>query len=64
MKRAASRDPGPRVFIAALRSCQIVYLPETGQIVSLFESREGDLRDDAIRTASPAGEDDLLDDGQ
>ena len=62
MKRPTPRNPGPRVFIAGLKSCEIVYLPESGQIVSLFAARDPAPRDDGkIRAVSPSldDEDDL-----
>jgi hypothetical protein len=56
MKRP-SRDPGPRIFIASLKSCEIVYLPESGQIVSLFAARRPQPADDGrIRAVSSSQE--------
>jgi hypothetical protein len=38
--------PGPRVFIAGLKFCEIVYLPETGQIVSRLPALKKPHRED------------------
>ncbi len=45
---------GPRVFIAGLRSFEIVFLPLSNQIVSRLEFREAHQRDEAVNRQNPA----------
>ncbi len=42
--RRPDHEFGPRVFITAFRSFEIVYLPETGQITTRFEGRPAGIR--------------------
>ncbi len=45
MKHSSSHRPEARVFIASLRSFEVVFLPATGQIVSRFDARAAASRD-------------------
>jgi hypothetical protein len=56
MKSPQPKDPR-RVFIAGLRSFDIVYLPETGQISSRI-SKGGNTVSELGRVASPPVEND------
>jgi hypothetical protein len=54
MKSPKNSHPGPRVFVIGLSFCEIVYLPETGQIVSRLAGPESVREDRKIRTAGVA----------
>ncbi len=57
MKPSKRIDPGPRVFIAGWHHFEIVYLPASGQIVSLFTGeRASDGVSKAIHTPGTSGD--------
>ncbi len=59
MRRPKDSDPGSRVFIAGLRTFEIVYLPATGEITSWFDATGPFPEDMEDREVSPEGKDNL-----
>ncbi len=58
MKAPKNEPSGPRVFILGFRSCEIVFLPATGEITTRFVPDDGAAADGRkIRAASSPAED-------